>query len=79
MVTTTTCTRFTDEYQLFEELGKGNKPTGQEYAAETINSKKLSARGSSADVDVPACSSDLLHSACRAEIAHGPGVRFAHA
>uniref|UniRef100_A0A3B1J5Q1 calcium/calmodulin-dependent protein kinase n=1 Tax=Astyanax mexicanus TaxID=7994 RepID=A0A3B1J5Q1_ASTMX len=51
---TTTCTRFTDEYQLFEELGKGafsvvrrcmKISTGQEYAAKIINTKKLSARG----------------------------------
>uniref|UniRef100_A0AAY3ZWF4 calcium/calmodulin-dependent protein kinase n=1 Tax=Denticeps clupeoides TaxID=299321 RepID=A0AAY3ZWF4_9TELE len=48
-----TCTRFTDEYQLYEELGKGafsvvrrcvKKSTGQEYAAKIINTKKLSAR-----------------------------------
>ncbi|XP_047654627.1 calcium/calmodulin-dependent protein kinase type II subunit delta isoform X7 [Phacochoerus africanus] len=53
MASTTTCTRFTDEYQLFEELGKGafsvvrrcmKIPTGQEYAAKIINTKKLSAR-----------------------------------
>ncbi|KAK9524362.1 hypothetical protein VZT92_016762 [Zoarces viviparus] len=50
---TTTCTRFTDEYQLYEELGKGafsvvkrcmKISTGQEYAAKVINTKKLSAR-----------------------------------
>ncbi|KAF3836808.1 hypothetical protein F7725_004272 [Dissostichus mawsoni] len=49
----TTCTRFTDEYQLYEELGKGafsvvrrcmKSSTGQEYAAKLINTKKLSAR-----------------------------------
>uniref|UniRef100_A0A3B4B9Q5 calcium/calmodulin-dependent protein kinase n=1 Tax=Periophthalmus magnuspinnatus TaxID=409849 RepID=A0A3B4B9Q5_9GOBI len=49
----TTCTRFTDEYQLYEELGKGafsvvrrcmKNSTGQEYAAKIINTKKLSAR-----------------------------------
>uniref|UniRef100_A0A3Q2R3E3 Protein kinase domain-containing protein n=1 Tax=Fundulus heteroclitus TaxID=8078 RepID=A0A3Q2R3E3_FUNHE len=49
----TTCTRFTDEYQLYEELGKGafsvvrrcvKLCTGQEYAAKIINTKKLSAR-----------------------------------
>ncbi|XP_029382693.1 calcium/calmodulin-dependent protein kinase type II delta 1 chain isoform X4 [Echeneis naucrates] len=41
----TTCTRFTDEYQLYEELGKCMKiSTGQEYAAKIINTKKLSAR-----------------------------------
>ncbi|XP_067414764.1 calcium/calmodulin-dependent protein kinase type II subunit delta isoform X5 [Emydura macquarii macquarii] len=53
MASTATCTRFTDEYQLFEELGKGafsvvrrcvKIPTGQEYAAKIINTKKLSAR-----------------------------------
>ncbi|KAM9661495.1 calcium/calmodulin-dependent protein kinase type II subunit delta isoform X19 [Harpia harpyja] len=53
MASTTTCTRFTDEYQLFEELGKGafsvvrrcmKITTGQEYAAKIINTKKLSAR-----------------------------------
>ncbi|XP_038591555.1 calcium/calmodulin-dependent protein kinase type II delta chain isoform X8 [Micropterus salmoides] len=46
-------TRFTDEYQLYEELGKGafsvvrrcvKKSSGQEYAAKIINTKKLSAR-----------------------------------
>ncbi|KAM6894994.1 calcium/calmodulin-dependent protein kinase type II delta 1 chain isoform 3-T3 [Lycodopsis pacificus] len=50
---TTTCTRFTDEHQLYEELGKGafsvvkrcmKISTGQEYAAKIINTKKLSAR-----------------------------------
>uniref|UniRef100_A0A3Q2SVU6 calcium/calmodulin-dependent protein kinase n=1 Tax=Fundulus heteroclitus TaxID=8078 RepID=A0A3Q2SVU6_FUNHE len=49
----TTCTRFTDEYQLYEELGKGafsvvkrcmKISTGHEYAAKIINTKKLSAR-----------------------------------
>ncbi|XP_063776270.1 calcium/calmodulin-dependent protein kinase type II subunit delta isoform X19 [Pseudophryne corroboree] len=53
MASTTTCTRFTDEYQLFEELGKGafsvvrrcmKITSGQEYAAKIINTKKLSAR-----------------------------------
>ncbi|KAM9717882.1 calcium/calmodulin-dependent protein kinase type II delta 1 chain isoform 16-T16 [Menidia menidia] len=48
-----TCTRFTDEYQLYEELGKGafsvvrrcmKISSGQEYAAKIINTKKLSAR-----------------------------------
>uniref|UniRef100_A0A3B5MBK5 Protein kinase domain-containing protein n=1 Tax=Xiphophorus couchianus TaxID=32473 RepID=A0A3B5MBK5_9TELE len=52
----TTCTRFTDEYQLYEELGKGafsvvkrcmKISTGHEYAAKIINTKKLSARVSS--------------------------------
>ncbi|MCJ8749336.1 hypothetical protein PDJAM_G00175110 [Pangasius djambal] len=49
----TVCTRFTDEYQLYEELGKGafsvvrrcvKISSGQEYAAKIINTKKLSAR-----------------------------------
>ncbi|XP_033976514.1 calcium/calmodulin-dependent protein kinase type II delta chain isoform X5 [Trematomus bernacchii] len=49
----TICTRFTDEYQLFEELGKGafsvvrrcvKISNGQEFAAKIINTKKLSAR-----------------------------------
>nr|DBA32167.1 TPA: hypothetical protein GDO54_007901 [Pyxicephalus adspersus] len=49
-----TCTRFTDEYQLYEEIGKGafsvvrrcvKLCTGHEYAAKIINTKKLSARG----------------------------------
>ncbi|XP_039215917.1 calcium/calmodulin-dependent protein kinase type II subunit gamma isoform X5 [Crotalus tigris] len=48
-----TCTRFTDEYQLYEELGKGafsvvrrcvKKTSSQEFAAKIINTKKLSAR-----------------------------------
>uniref|UniRef100_A0A4W5NMP2 calcium/calmodulin-dependent protein kinase n=1 Tax=Hucho hucho TaxID=62062 RepID=A0A4W5NMP2_9TELE len=48
-----TSTRFTDEYQLYEELGKGafsvvrrcvKKSSGQEFAAKIINTKKLSAR-----------------------------------
>uniref|UniRef100_A0A671T283 Calcium/calmodulin-dependent protein kinase II alpha n=1 Tax=Sinocyclocheilus anshuiensis TaxID=1608454 RepID=A0A671T283_9TELE len=51
---TITCTRFTEEYQLFEELGKGafsvvrrclKVLSGQEYAAKIINTKKLSTRG----------------------------------
>uniref|UniRef100_A0A8K9V8Q8 calcium/calmodulin-dependent protein kinase n=1 Tax=Oncorhynchus mykiss TaxID=8022 RepID=A0A8K9V8Q8_ONCMY len=49
----TICTRFTDEFQLFEELGKGafsvvkrclRISSGQEFAAKIINTKKLSAR-----------------------------------
>uniref|UniRef100_A0A8C6NLL0 calcium/calmodulin-dependent protein kinase n=1 Tax=Nothobranchius furzeri TaxID=105023 RepID=A0A8C6NLL0_NOTFU len=53
MATLVTSTRFTDEYQLYEELGKGafsvvrrciKKSAGQEYAAKIINTKKLSAR-----------------------------------
>ncbi|XP_055033140.2 calcium/calmodulin-dependent protein kinase (CaM kinase) II gamma 1 isoform X9 [Misgurnus anguillicaudatus] len=53
MATIVTSTRFTDEYQLYEELGKGafsvvrrcvKKSNGQEYAAKIINTKKLSAR-----------------------------------
>uniref|UniRef100_A0A8C5SJZ9 Protein kinase domain-containing protein n=1 Tax=Laticauda laticaudata TaxID=8630 RepID=A0A8C5SJZ9_LATLA len=54
MATPATCTRFTDEYQLYEELGKGafsvvrrcvKKTSSQEFAAKIINTKKLSARG----------------------------------
>ncbi|XP_032937132.1 serine/threonine-protein kinase 17B-like [Catharus ustulatus] len=54
MATTVPCTRFTDEYQLYEEIGKGafsvvrrcvKLCTGHEYAAKIINTKKLSARG----------------------------------
>ncbi|EMP24695.1 Calcium/calmodulin-dependent protein kinase type II subunit delta [Chelonia mydas] len=50
---TITCTRFSEEYQLFEELGKGafsivrrcvKVLAGQEYAAKIINTKKLTAR-----------------------------------
>ncbi|XP_042161478.1 calcium/calmodulin-dependent protein kinase type II subunit gamma isoform X9 [Oncorhynchus tshawytscha] len=53
MATIVTSTRFTDEYQLYEELGKGafsvvrrcvKKSSGQEFAAKIINTKKLSAR-----------------------------------
>ncbi|XP_046525704.1 calcium/calmodulin-dependent protein kinase type II subunit beta isoform X3 [Equus quagga] len=53
MATTVTCTRFTDEYQLYEDIGKGafsvvrrcvKLCTGHEYAAKIINTKKLSAR-----------------------------------
>uniref|UniRef100_A0A674A8J9 calcium/calmodulin-dependent protein kinase n=1 Tax=Salmo trutta TaxID=8032 RepID=A0A674A8J9_SALTR len=52
-MTTTICTRFTEEFQMFEELGKGafsvvrrclKVLSGQEYAAKIINTKKLSAR-----------------------------------
>uniref|UniRef100_A0A6P7FE14 Calcium/calmodulin-dependent protein kinase type II alpha chain-like n=2 Tax=Diabrotica TaxID=50385 RepID=A0A6P7FE14_DIAVI len=47
------CTRFSDNYDLKEELGKGafsvvrrcvQKSTGSEFAAKIINTKKLSAR-----------------------------------
>ncbi|XP_023716509.1 calcium/calmodulin-dependent protein kinase type II alpha chain isoform X4 [Cryptotermes secundus] len=47
------CTRFSDNYELKEELGKGafsvvrrcvQKSTGSEFAAKIINTKKLSAR-----------------------------------
>lgn len=50
---TITCTRFSEEFQMYEELGKGafsivkrcvKTLTGQEYAAKIINTKKLSAR-----------------------------------
>ncbi|GBM40186.1 Calcium/calmodulin-dependent protein kinase type II alpha chain [Araneus ventricosus] len=50
----TVCTRFSDNYELKEELGKGafsivrrcvQKNTGLEFAAKIINTKKLSARG----------------------------------
>ncbi|XP_059511977.1 calcium/calmodulin-dependent protein kinase type II subunit beta isoform X3 [Myotis daubentonii] len=53
MATTVPCTRFTDEYQLYEDIGKGafsvvrrcvKLCTGHEYAAKIINTKKLSAR-----------------------------------
>ncbi|XP_069773984.1 calcium/calmodulin-dependent protein kinase type II subunit delta isoform X36 [Narcine bancroftii] len=53
MASTGTCTRFSDEYQICEELGKGafstvrrcvKLSTGQEYAAKMINTKKLPAR-----------------------------------
>ncbi|KAJ7987793.1 hypothetical protein DPEC_G00330200, partial [Dallia pectoralis] len=53
MATIVTSTRFTDEYQLYEELGKGafsvvrrcvKRSSGQEFAAKIINTKKLSAR-----------------------------------
>ncbi|XP_041737810.1 calcium/calmodulin-dependent protein kinase type II subunit gamma isoform X5 [Coregonus clupeaformis] len=53
MAAIVTSTRFTDEYQLYEELGKGafsvvrrciKKSNGQEFAAKIINTKKLSAR-----------------------------------
>ena len=47
-------TKFTDNYELKEELGKGafsvvrrcvQKATGLEFASKIINTKKLSARG----------------------------------
>uniref|UniRef100_A0A8D3CUE5 calcium/calmodulin-dependent protein kinase n=1 Tax=Scophthalmus maximus TaxID=52904 RepID=A0A8D3CUE5_SCOMX len=50
---TVICTRFTEEFQLYEELGKGafsvvrrcvKVLSGQEYAAKIINTKKLTAR-----------------------------------
>ncbi|XP_077865308.1 calcium/calmodulin-dependent protein kinase type II delta chain isoform X1 [Saccoglossus kowalevskii] len=53
MATQTTTTKFSDEYDLKEELGKGafsivkrcvRKSSGQEFAAKIINTKKLSAR-----------------------------------
>ncbi|XP_076654851.1 calcium/calmodulin-dependent protein kinase II isoform X15 [Halictus rubicundus] len=53
MATPTACTRFSDNYDLKEELGKGafsvvrrcvQKSTGHEFAAKIINTKKLTAR-----------------------------------
>ncbi|XP_055518035.1 calcium/calmodulin-dependent protein kinase type II delta chain isoform X4 [Leucoraja erinacea] len=53
MAASGTCTRFSDEFQICEELGKGafstvrrcvKLSTGQEYAAKMINTKKLPAR-----------------------------------
>uniref|UniRef100_A0A8C5BRF3 calcium/calmodulin-dependent protein kinase n=1 Tax=Gadus morhua TaxID=8049 RepID=A0A8C5BRF3_GADMO len=53
-MTTVICTRFTEEFQMFEELGKGafsivrrcvKVLSGQEYAAKIINTKKLTSRG----------------------------------
>ncbi|KAL1518254.1 hypothetical protein ABEB36_001902 [Hypothenemus hampei] len=53
MAVPTACTRFSDNYDLKEELGKGafsivrrcvQKSTGLEFAAKIINTKKLSAR-----------------------------------
>ncbi|XP_076673383.1 calcium/calmodulin-dependent protein kinase II isoform X15 [Andrena cerasifolii] len=53
MATPTSCTRFSDNYDLKEELGKGafsvvrrcvQKSTGHEFAAKIINTKKLTAR-----------------------------------
>ncbi|XP_017765903.1 PREDICTED: calcium/calmodulin-dependent protein kinase type II delta chain isoform X4 [Eufriesea mexicana] len=53
MATPTTCTRFSDNYDLKEELGKGafsvvrrcvQKSTGHEFAAKIINTKKLTSR-----------------------------------
>uniref|UniRef100_A0A8C5AED2 calcium/calmodulin-dependent protein kinase n=1 Tax=Gadus morhua TaxID=8049 RepID=A0A8C5AED2_GADMO len=58
----TICTRFTDEYQLFEELGKGafsvvrrcvKISSGQEFAAKIINTKKLSARDRNPTKGIP--------------------------
>uniref|UniRef100_A0A8C5A1Q1 calcium/calmodulin-dependent protein kinase n=1 Tax=Gadus morhua TaxID=8049 RepID=A0A8C5A1Q1_GADMO len=52
-MTTVICTRFTEEFQMFEELGKGafsivrrcvKVLSGQEYAAKIINTKKLTSR-----------------------------------
>ncbi|XP_076766221.1 calcium/calmodulin-dependent protein kinase II isoform X30 [Xylocopa sonorina] len=53
MATPSACTRFSDNYDLREELGKGafsvvrrcvQKSTGHEFAAKIINTKKLTAR-----------------------------------
>ncbi|XP_015430812.1 PREDICTED: calcium/calmodulin-dependent protein kinase type II alpha chain isoform X8 [Dufourea novaeangliae] len=53
MATPTACTRFSDNYDLKEELGKGafsvvrrcvQKSTGHEFAAKIINTKKLTPR-----------------------------------
>uniref|UniRef100_A0A8C2NU87 Protein kinase domain-containing protein n=1 Tax=Capra hircus TaxID=9925 RepID=A0A8C2NU87_CAPHI len=57
MASTTTCTRFTDEYQgAFSVVRRCMKiPTGQEYAAKIINTKKLSARGGKLNLSVLIC------------------------
>ncbi|XP_074881862.1 calcium/calmodulin-dependent protein kinase type II subunit gamma isoform X11 [Buteo buteo] len=73
MATTATCTRFTDEYQLYEELGKGafsvvrrcvKKSSSQEYAAKIINTKKLSARAEFEPVWMP----DVVTATSRASV-----------
>uniref|UniRef100_A0A914WLU5 Protein kinase domain-containing protein n=1 Tax=Plectus sambesii TaxID=2011161 RepID=A0A914WLU5_9BILA len=54
MAANATCTKFSDNYDIKEELGKGafsvvrrcvQKLTGLEFAAKIINTKKLSSRG----------------------------------
>ncbi|KAI4584435.1 hypothetical protein MJG53_007714 [Ovis ammon polii x Ovis aries] len=80
---TITCTRFTEEYQLFEELGKGafsvvrrcvKVLAGQEYAAKIINTKKLSARGIKYQTVRKAPQRKLKNDQNRDSDAHSPGL-----
>ncbi|KAM7397395.1 hypothetical protein PAMA_005614 [Pampus argenteus] len=77
---TVICTRFTEEYQLYEELGKGafsvvrrcvKVLSGQEYAAKIINTKKLSAREMELEMESEESEVELIQNFCSFRVTGG--------